>query len=323
MDRKEKIVRYTQYKHRILMDDILSPKEQMEYKALERELMRSERPSVVETEAHKEEMSSVPEMNNGTKAAVYTPPKSDEPFVPVIKTDADFKKVPHDELVSASTHTYDDTPFTPKIIRGADAIDLDKMRREIEEERTNPDFHVPTEKTSIPRKDLSSLLGDIYPKGTAVIDDSKDLDGLPRSGILVHDLNTVPAQDGLNLSFHDPSRDDDMTRRRPSKLDYISSNEYMDSNKVLELEDPDNFLGSIAHGGATLEAQAHMLNLPLADYMYIKLLNIDGVYYGTKIFRAIQARREKGEEYMDIVEAAKAKDVDGLNKLLSSGNTKA
>ena len=262
IERAKRFKKYLDYRDRILEGDVLTRAQYDEYRSLEREFLRRERPHVVETEAHKEEMAGVPKMDSvASTSEISSLQEDDIPFKPVIKTNDDFFDVPHDKLASTPTSTGDDKPFTPRIITSADIIDLKKMREGL-------------------------------------------IDGSTR------------------LDFHSP-QDDDISRRvRPLSVisEGVSSlNGGLDSNKVSLWDDSIDILEEIAHGGSTNAGQAHKLNLPPEDYERIFALTIDGEYYGAKVLRAIQERRANGEDYMDIVEVAKAGDAEKLNKLLSEG----
>lgn len=123
----------------------------------------------------------------------------------------------------------------------------------------------------------------------------------------------------VDMNFHSSPKEGDMYRG-VSPLKGVAS---LDPNKTMLLDDSmDDAILEIAHGGSTNAGQAHMLNLSQEDYADILTLNIDGVDYGAKVLRAIQERRVKGEDYMDIVEVAKEGDAEKLNKLLSDGHTR-
>lgn len=123
----------------------------------------------------------------------------------------------------------------------------------------------------------------------------------------------------VDMNFHSSPKEGDMYRE-VSPLKGVAS---LDPNKTMLLDDSmDDAILEIAHGGSTNAGQAHMLNLSQEDYADILTLNIDGVDYGAKVLRAIQERRVNGEDYMDIVEAAKEGDAEKLNKLLSDGHTR-
>lgn len=258
LERAKRFNRYLDYRDCILEGDVLTRAQHDEYRSLEREFLRQERSRVVETEAHEEEMAGAPKMDNvASTSNISSLQEDDIPFKPVIKTNDDFIKVPHDKLASTPTSTGDDKPFTPRVITSADIKDLRKERAESATESDKLDFHNPKDRRVSPLSVISEGVSQL--------------------------------------------------------------NSGLDSNKIALWDDSIDIPEEIAHGGSTNAGQAHMLNLSPADYERIFALTIDGEYYGAKVLRAIQERRANGEDYMDIVEVAKAGDAEKLNKLLSEG----